>query len=103
MTYRDGQGHIPLAWSVAPEDNERIGVMRLRLLQGRTAEEVEALHLVVLERTVPPRGRHMMRLRDRRYLDALLAEMERHVMQVESADLVGYSSLGGEHRLLEVA
>ena len=104
MSAGAGQGHNALPWAQRLEDNERIGVTRLRLLRGRTAEEVEAVHLVALERTVPPRGRQWMRLRDRHYLEALLAEMERHVLpHLDSAYRPGYSSLGGVHALASAA
>lgn len=97
-------GRIPLVWATRYEDHERIALARLRLLRGRTAEQVERTHAAALVAAVPAESRASMQLRDRAYLEALLAELERHELpSVESAYHPGFSSLGGEHALAGAA
>ena len=87
-------------WAYRDVDHQRIGLARLRLLRGRTLAQVELLHLAALMAAVPPTARCGMRLRNRRYLPALLAEMERFELpEIESAGVIGYASCESEHAL----
>ncbi len=87
-------------WAYREADNRRIELARLRLLRGRPIEQVERCHLAALAAVVPHTARCSMRLRDRRYLDALLAEMARYELpEVESAGPLGYASCETEHSL----
>jgi len=75
----NGDGLLP-QFTPRPYDAERIGLMRLKLLCGRTLASMECVYGQCIETVVPPHARSGKSAIESKYVPALLTELAKFVI-----------------------